>query len=337
MSAAHFFHFDEKGIRTEYATIDEALKARERDGFVWFTYAAPERDELSRIMKNLPIHPLSIEDCFDMDQIPKIDIFPEYTSILFNDFSFHGNEILISEINLFLGNDFLVTVTREETDAHYPLETILEELEQDIAFSATHSHQGPSYVMHIILDHIVDAKFHAVESVEDEIIAFEDCIVSGNRAINLGELQCARRKLIDMRKSLFHEREIFARMCRRDSKFIPESAIIFYSDIYDHLTKFVETVETNREMVTSLVQMNLSISNNAMTEAANRTNRSVSRLTLITTIFMPLTLIAGIGGMSEWSMMTGPDNWKISYPILLGIMTVVGVINFIVLKWIDRK
>lgn len=337
MATAHFFYFNGKGIRAEFETLDQALKARQGGGFVWLAFTAPDRDELSFITQKLPIHPLSIEDCFDMDQIPKIDIFPEYTSILFNDFSFEGNSLLISEINLFLGDDFLITVTRERTDEHYPLETILEELEQDTAFSATHTHQGPSYVMHVILDHIVDAKFHAVESVEDEIIAFEDCIVTGDRVINLGELQCARRNLINMRKSLFHEREVFARMCRRDSKFIPESAIIFYSDIYDHLTKFVETVETNREMVTSLVQMNLSISNNAMTEAANKTNRSVSRLTLITTIFMPLTLIAGIGGMSEWSMMTGPDNWKISYPILLGGMTVIGVINLFVLKWINKK
>ena len=106
MATAHFFYFNGKGIRAEFETLDQALKARQGGGFVWLAFTAPDRDELSFITQKLPIHPLSIEDCFDMDQIPKIDIFPEYTSILFNDFSFEGNSLLISEINLFSGRRF---------------------------------------------------------------------------------------------------------------------------------------------------------------------------------------------------------------------------------------
>jgi len=74
-----------------------------------------------------------------------------------------------------------------------------------------------------------------------------------------------------------------------------------------------------------------------MSRAANRTNRSVRRLTFITTIFLPLSLLAGIGGMSEWSMMTGPENWKISYPLFLIIMAVLGVVNYYFLKWLDKR
>jgi magnesium transporter len=74
-----------------------------------------------------------------------------------------------------------------------------------------------------------------------------------------------------------------------------------------------------------------------MAQAANRTNRTVRRLTLITTIFMPLTLIAGIGGMSEWSMMTGPENWRIAYPAFIAGMVVIGVINFFLLRWIESR
>jgi magnesium transporter len=77
--------------------------------------------------------------------------------------------------------------------------------------------------------------------------------------------------------------------------------------------------------------------NNQMTKVANQTNISVRRLTLITTIFMPLTLIAGIGGMSEWSMMTGPANWKISYPAFLLAIGMIGFVNYCLLKWLERK
>ena len=95
--------------------------------------------------------------------------------------------------------------------------------------------------------------------------------------------------------------------------------------------------ESYREVVASLMDMYLSMLNNQMTKVANETNRTVRRLTLITTIFMPLTLLAGIGGMSEWSMMTGPANWKIAYPAFLLAMVVIGFANFYVIKWIEKK
>jgi magnesium transporter len=85
------------------------------------------------------------------------------------------------------------------------------------------------------------------------------------------------------------------------------------------------------------MEMHVSLINNRMTKAANNTNIAVRRLTLITTIFMPLTLLAGIGGMSEWSMMTGPENWKISYPLFLVAMAVIGIVNYCLLKWIEKK
>jgi len=105
---------------------------------------------------------------------------------------------------------------------------------------------------------------------------------------------------------------------------VSELAIYHFRDIYDHLAKFFEITEMNRDILTSLMEMYLSLINNRMARVANRTNSTVRRLTLITTIFMPLTLLAGIGGMSEWSMMTGPQNWRLAYPLFLLAMVVIG-------------
>jgi magnesium transporter len=143
--------------------------------------------------------------------------------------------------------------------------------------------------------------------------------------------------LLNLRKCLFHEREILVKICRKDCPFIQERAIYHYRDIYDHLTKFFEMTESYREVVASLMDMYLSMLNNQMTKVANETNKTVRRLTLITTIFMPLTLLAGIGGMSEWSMMTGPSNWRIAYPAFLLAMVVIGFTNYCLLKWFERK
>lgn len=95
--------------------------------------------------------------------------------------------------------------------------------------------------------------------------------------------------------------------------------------------------ETYREIETSLMELYTSLLNNLMTKMSNDTNTSVRRLTLIATIFMPLTLIAGIGGMSEWTMMTGPDNWKVTYPLFLLGLAIIGVVNYYLIRRMEKK
>ena len=122
-----------------------------------------------------------------------------------------------------------------------------------------------------------------------------------------------------------------------DCPFINEKAIFAFRDVYDHLAKFFELSESYREIVTSLMELYTSLLNNVMTKVSNETNTSVRRLTLITTIFMPLTLIASIGGMSEYTMMTGGDlNWKLAYFCLMIGLIVIAIINFFFLRRLER-
>ena len=121
-----------------------------------------------------------------------------------------------------------------------------------------------------------------------------------------------------------------------DCQFIQDKVIVLYRDIYDHLAKFFELTETFREIVTSLMELYTSLLNNFMTRASNETNASVRRLTLIATIFMPLTLLASIGGMSEWTMMTGQDNWKLSYRLFLVGMVVIAIINYYFIRKLEK-
>ena len=191
--------------------------------------------------------------------------------------------------------------------------------------------------MHIILDYVVDQKFAAIEALEDELDTVEGAMLADVSSFNPADLIRFRRYLLSLRKSLFHEREILVKICRKDCPFITEEAIIHYRDIYDHLVAFFELTESYRDIVTSLMEMYLSMLNNQMTKAANETNTTVRRLTIITTIFMPLTLLAGIGGMSEWSMMVGPENWRIAYPAFLLAMVVIGFGNYYLLTWLEKR
>jgi len=333
MAKNRWYHFSPGGEVADLDGFEKVLELRKAGGFSWCAFVAPGKDDLEPLVEALGLHPLSVEDCFDDDHLPKIDIFPGYTGILFNDFLNGSDDVTVREINFFLGKDFIVSVLRDESADTRLNDEVLAEL----AFDAVSQASGPARILHAILDRVIDRKFSAVESIGDRIARLEDLILGEKDPVDHAELQGIRQNLLVMRKSLFHEREILARICRHDSVLIQKEDLAYFSNLYDHLAKFVELVEASRETMTNLVQIQLSLSSNAMAESANRTNRSVNRLTLITTIFMPLSLIAGIGGMSEWTMMTGQGNWKTSYPILIGLMALVGVANFILLKWLQRK
>lgn len=197
--------------------------------------------------------------------------------------------------------------------------------------------RGPAFLMHMVLDYIVDQKYKAFDDMEDELENAEEMLLENVEKFQPQKLISLRKDLLMLRKSLYHEREILVKICRLDCPFITEKSIVHYRDIYDHLAKFFELTETYREIETSLMELYTSLLNNLMTKTSNETNASVRRLTLIATIFMPLTLVASIGGMSEWSMITGPSNWKITYPLFFLGMGIIAVINYLVIKRLEKK
>ncbi len=333
MSESRFYHVSPAGKLTGFASAAEALAPAPDGGFTWLLFCQPAREELSALMEPLGLHPLAIEDCFDDNQVPKMEDYHRNTFILFNAFDYADGQLSVDEIDLFIGQDYVVTVSGAGPQAGRPLAGI----EEVVGRELERVRQGPAFLLHAILDHIVDRKFTALESLEDELDAMEEAIMASVPSFRPGDLIRRRRYLAALRKSIFHEREILTRICRGDCPFVPEKAIYHYRDVYDHLAKFFEQAENCRELVASLMEIHLSLLNNRMTRAAQQTNASVRRLTLITTIFMPLGFLAGFFGMSEWTMMTGQDNWRIAYPIFLVAMVMLGVANYYLLARMGKR
>jgi magnesium transporter len=333
MSESRFSIISARGKVTTVETLPEALQALEGSGYVWLDYFNPDEDSLRALSEPLHLHPLTVEDCLDDDQIPKIDLLPDYTFVLFNSFHLVGEELHVEEVDFILGRNFLVTVHRSR-EGHRLLGPRLHDAVQlDLA----NVRKGPDLLMHVVLDYVVDHKLRAIEELQDGLESSQESILNDPSSFKPAELMLLRREVLSVRKSLLHEREVLARICRKDSPFVSEKAIFSFRDVHDHLSRFFEVTEICREMISSDMEMYLSIINNRMTLVANRTNRVMRRLTLITTVFMPLTLLAGVGGMSEWSMMTGQENWKVSYPLFLLLMLTIGIANYYVLRWLDRK
>ena len=333
MSEKRLFHIGPDGKLRRISALGELLSSLKDGGYAWLDFFDPSREDLTPLVEGLGLHPLSVEDCLDENQIPKIEDFPTNTFILFNGCRHQDGVLALEEVDLILGRNFLVTVSGHQGGSV----KFHERVEEIAALDPAGIQRGPDFLLHVVLDHVVDHKFAAIEALQDSIDTAEEEILQGPSAFSPEILMRLRRELLTLRKSLFHEREILVKICRRDCPYVSEAAIYHFRDIYDHLAKYFEIVEISREMITTLMEMYLSMINNRMAEVANRTNATVRRLTLITTVFMPLTLLAGIGGMSEWSMMTGPSNWKIAYSIFLLGLVVIGAVNYWLLKRVESR
>jgi magnesium transporter len=333
MSESKFYHFTSTGLFYGVKNVEEAINSLSEGGFIWLNFYDPPLEEIHSLVDTIGVHPLSVEDCLDSSQVPKIEHFPNNTFIIFNSFSYKNRTLFIDEIDLFIGKNFLITVSGINSEGRMPLNGIVKIVENDPSLAKA----GPAFLMHVVLDYIVDEKLQAFESLEDELEEAEDEVLNDPSKFKPTELMRLKKYLVNLRKALFHEREILVKICRMDCPFVTDKAIFHFRDIYDHLAKFFELTETNREIVTSLMELYTSLLNNHMTKVSNETNASVRRLTLIATIFMPLTLLASIGGMSEWTMMTGQNNWKIAYPLFLLGMVVIALLNFLLIRLLEKR
>lgn len=329
---AHYTIITPSGEFEEMPSLQEALARITQTGYLWADYVDPTAELMAELMPTLGIHPLSIEDCLNGDQLPKLDLFPNYSFLIFNVFEESPEELLSHELDVFIGTGFVITAGFRSQSGQPLLNGLATRLERQREALKL----GPSYLLHQVLDKTVDDKLGVIENIEEALEANEDAILTEPLAFDYSALMQSRRALQVIRRSLFHEREVVNKLIRQDSPFIAEKALVYFRDIYDHLSKYYEVSETAREQVTDLMEIHLSLINNAMAETANRTNAIMRRLTLITTIFMPLTLISGIGGMSEFTMIIGQENWKIGYAVLLIVMAVIAFVNYLLLLRLEK-
>lgn len=319
----HLFEYGGEMIRE--AAVDQAsdLTARRDDGLTrWLDVTGLGHEvSLRTIGEIFNIHPLALGDVVNVPQRPKSDGYEENHLLIFRMFRVLDDGSIDSEqISLVIGDDWLVTFQEREGDILDPIRGRLR------AGGGPMRTSGPAYLAYAILDTIIDGYYPVVELIGDRLEALEVEVLQNDSIESvLGRINDLKRDLLSLRRAIWPQRDAIASLIRDESRFFSRSVKTYLRDTLDHCTQLADVVETYREMATSLFQTYLSV-------VGNRTNDVMKVLTIMASIFIPLTFIAGIYGMNFAHM---PElHWAFGYPMVLGLMLVTSVV---LLFWFRRK
>lgn len=270
------------------------------------------------LMEVLHIHPLAVEDIWNDIGIPKVEDFGDYVQLVMHgvlEADVEGSEIplKLSELDIVIGRNFLVTHAHDERVC--AITPVLAE----IGRNARLLRKGPAWVAHAVLDRMVDEYLPVVNRFEGEIEELESYILGGKMRAGkpsvMRRVLRIKRSLQMLRRTTISQREILSRLARAEFDEIPREAMPFYRDIYDHFARVTELVDSYRELTTGLLEVHFSIQSHQM-------NEIMKRLTLISTIMLPLSLVAGIYGMNFKKVFPELD-WEYGYFYALGLMAAI--------------
>lgn len=281
--------------------------------------------DIEKLGSHYNLHPLTLEDIVNTGQRPKLEEFQNYVFIVFKMLYFNDDDILHYEhLSMVVGSDYVLTFQESDGDVFDNLRNRIETAKGRIRS------QGADYLMYALLDAIVDNYFTVIEAVGDKIEDLESRIFNSknNDASTPNEIQNLKQEVLKIRRSIFPLREVINRLEKSENTIINEKSQSYIRDLYDHIIQVNESIDMYREMVWSLMDMYMSIISNKMNEV-------MKVLTIIATIFIPLTFISGIYGMNFTYMPELQE--KYGYFILLGVMIIIFVLMLIYFrrkKWL---
>ena len=266
------------------------------------------------------IHPLILEDILNTDQRPKMDDMEQYIYIVLKmlDYDTKKDEIIAEQVSLVLGGNFVISF--QEGSAGDVFDAVRERIRNS---KGRIRKLGSDYLAYALMDAIIDRYFLILEKLGEKIETVEDNLISDPTPDTIHQIHQLKRDMIYLRKSVWPLREVIAALEKSGSELIHSSTEIYLRDIYDHTIQIIDTIETYRDMLSGMLDIYLS-------SISNRMNQVMKVLTIIATIFMPLTFIAGVYGMNFRFM---PElGWRWAYPLVILVMLAVGAIMLVYFK-----
>ena len=291
-----------------------ASASRDTNAVVWVDMQNPTPEEQQKILEGIfNFHPLAVEDAMNSVLLPKINDYRRYLYIVIHSI-YPGVELvdLVShELDIFLGPNLLVTIHEEAMSS---IDGLLADKEHH---SQEGISRGPALLLYEILESQVDRITRLLDSFEAELERLGDIIFQKgdiSRESLLDDLLTAQSSALRLNRVLHPQRDLMNRLAQTDYSVIPAPARPYFADIHDHLNRMVGLVESMRELARSTIEIYMALSNHRMNEANNRMNEIMKVLTIISTIFLPLSFLAGVFGMNFQYM---PElGWPWAYPLV---------------------
>jgi magnesium transporter len=315
----------ERSRTIEQASIDDVHANRDRWPILWLDCTGLANvDLIARIGRIFNLHPLALEDVVNTGQRPKVDFFEDHAFIvvkMIDDVATHRYE----QISLFLGGNFLVTFQEREGDPFDPVRKRIESSAPNRLRT-----RGADYLAYALIDAMVDSYFPPIEAAGDVVDGIEDEMLHKAHRHQMRQLHELRRDANVLKGVLWPMRDALATLIRNDAPLVKAETKIFLNDTLDHSLRQIELVETQRDMLTGLIEMHLSL-------MQARTNDVISYLTIVSVIFMPLTFLVGVWGMnfdpaaSPWNMPELKAYYGYPSALLFMVLVAAGLIAFF--KW----
>ncbi len=293
----------------------------EPQNVIWADVSDPTSRDFEELAEEFGFHHLSIEDCRNEHQRPKVEEFTGYYFLVLYEAQLAGpnDRLELRELNIFLGKNYLVTVHSRPIRA-------IETARRLWAEWIDRSDQGAGLLAYLLIDAIVDDYMPLLDIVSERMDDLEDSIFGEWRAEVIEEIFGIKKKLLYLRRSITPLRDVFNTLLRREQPIFARETHIYFQDVFDHLIRVADTIDTLRDMLGSTMDAYLSVS-------GNRMNKVMKRLTSISTILMSVTLVAGIYGMNFVFM---PElRWRYGYVYALLSMVVVGLALYAYLKKVN--
>ena len=309
----------------DLTSLAECPVITDRPGVTWIDVSGISHvDHLEELGECFHLHPLVLEDILNVDQRPKIEDYEDYLFIVLKTISRvpEGDEIEAAQVSLILGANFVLSFHENDEDLFKPVR------ERLITAKGRIRKAGADYLAYALIDLIVDHYFVILEEFGEQVEFLEDEVVSRAVPATLQTVHRLKNQMILLRRSLWPLREVIARLDRRESPLIQDATGVYFKDVYDHTIIAIDTVETYRDILSGLLDIYLS-------SVSNRLNEIMKVLTIIATIFMPLTFLAGVYGMNFKYM---PElEWHYGYFACMAFMALLAggmLLYFKKRKWI---
>jgi len=305
-------------VEKEVGSVEECFPFKDTPTVTWINVdGVHDAAVIEKLGAHFGIHPLVLEDIMTTTQRPKTEDLGAavYVVLRMIEFDDETGATSADQLSLILGPNYVLTFQETTGDCLDPVRDRIRGGKGRIR------KQGPDYLAYAVIDAVVDNYFFVLEKLGERIDALEEQLIAEPRRELLGEIHGLKREMIELRKSVWPLREVVSGLERSESPLIRESTGVFLRDLYDHAIQVIDTVESFREMLSSMVETYLS-------SLSNRMNEIMKVLTIISTIFIPITFLVGLYGMNFVHFPEIKWRWGYAFVWLLIVGSVGGMFVF---------